>query len=360
VKNHPTRKVLMACVVSLAVSSCAYAATNGSSSAFGESVLLKILPALGSPVQISSGPLPSVAGAASPPYSSTNQVASADVALGLLLSGGLRTGLLTVNAASNIPNSNSASANSTVNNSQATLGGLVGLTADVIQSSARAAGSCGALSSTGSTVLANAKLNGATVTASAAPNTVLLDAGGVRIVLNEQIAAGNGTTDTSLTVNAIHISLDNAPLGLGLVGGDIIIAQSTASMHCTLGSADLAISKIGPATAHVGDKISFRLYTTNHGPDTATGVVVTDILPPGLTFVSADTVQIPSGNTEGSCSGTTTVTCTLGSLNPGAIWRVEIFATVNGPNIANTGTVRGNEEDPNPANNSSTATPTVN
>ncbi|HWF07970.1 MAG TPA: DUF11 domain-containing protein [Bryobacteraceae bacterium] len=244
-----------------------------------------------------------------------------------------------------------------MNNTQATLGALVGLTADVIQSSASAGGNCGALTSTGSTVLANAKLNGVTLTASAAPNTVLLDAGGIRIVLNEQIAAGNGTTDTSLTVNAIHISLTNAPIGLGLLGGDIIIAQSKASMHCTLASADLSASKEGPATAHIGDTVSYRIYTTNNGPDTATGVVVTDMLPPGLTFVSTDTLQTQGGQPVGSCSGTTTVTCTLGSLNPGAQWRVEIIATVNGPHISNTGTAHANEDDPNPANNSSTVMP---
>jgi uncharacterized repeat protein (TIGR01451 family) len=351
--------MLVVPVVLLAISSCAFAATSGSSSAFGESVVLKILPILGSPVQITSGPLASVSGEAPPSYSSTNQVASVNVLLGLLLSGGLRTGLLKVDASSNLPNSNSASADATVNNTQATLGALVGLTADVIQSSASASGNCGTLTSTGSTVLANAKLNGVTVSASAAPNTVLLNAGGIRIVLNEQIAAGNGTTDTSLTVNAIHISLTNAPIGLGLLGGDIIIAQSKASMHCTLGSADLAAQKDGPATAHIGDTVSYRVYTTNLGPDTATDVVVTDVLPPGLTFVSTDTLQTQGGQPLGSCSGTTTVTCTLPSLSAGAVWRVEIFAKVNGTNIANTGTVHANEDDPNPGNNSSTVTPIV-
>ena len=44
---------------------------------------------------------------------------------------------------------------------------------------------------------------------------------------------------------------------------------------------------VSDATPNVGDKITFTVTLTNQGADTATGVQVTDLLPAGLTFVSA-------------------------------------------------------------------------
>ena len=53
--------------------------------------------------------------------------------------------------------------------------------------------------------------------------------------------------------------------------------------------ADLAVTKtVSDATPNVGDQITFTVTLTNSGPDAATGVQVTDLLPAGLTFVSAD------------------------------------------------------------------------
>jgi len=80
----------------------ARAQNQAGSSAFAESVSLQVLPLLGSPVQVSSGPLPAVAGSAPPAYNLTGELASIRVAapaLGTLL----ETDLLTVDAASTEP-----------------------------------------------------------------------------------------------------------------------------------------------------------------------------------------------------------------------------------------------------------------
>jgi uncharacterized repeat protein (TIGR01451 family) len=116
-------------------------------------------------------------------------------------------------------------------------------------------------------------------------------------------------------------------------------------------SADLAIVKTGPATQPVEEtSFDYTLVVTNNGPSTATGVVVSDPLPSNFTLGTATP-------TQGSCSGTTTVTCNLGTILNGATATITIHGTGHVAGVmANTATVSGNETDPVPANNSSTAT----
>lgn len=64
------------------------------------------------------------------------------------------------------------------------------------------------------------------IDANAAPNTVLLDLLGIKIILNEQIEDIVGNTAT-MTVNAIHISITGTAQ---IVGADIIIGHSSAMM----------------------------------------------------------------------------------------------------------------------------------
>ena len=79
--------------------------------------------------------------------------------------------------------------------------------------------------STGSTQLVNARVLGTPVTSTPGPNTVALDIPGVaRVVLNEQTVS-NSPGNTSITVNAVHVTLlPGTPLQQ-----DIILAQSRCS-----------------------------------------------------------------------------------------------------------------------------------
>ncbi len=119
---------------------------------------------------------------------------------------------------------------------------------------------------------------------------------------------------------------------------------------------DLAIAKLASATSvRVGEEVRFTLAVSNAGPGDATGVKVTDTLPDGLQFVSAQ----PS---QGSCSGTTTITCDLGMISADQNEDVVIRATATRTgDFTNTATVEsdGNFPEPNTANNTASARVTV-
>ena len=107
---------------------------------------------------------------------------------------------------------------------------------------------------------------------------------------------------------------------------------------------DLSILKtVDNSSAVPGSNVVFTLRVTNNGPASATGVVVTDLLPAGYTLVSA----VPSA---GSWSNPL---WTIGTLTNGASVTLRLTARVNasGPYL-NTALVEGNETDPQPGNNS--------
>jgi len=119
--------------------------------------------------------------------------------------------------------------------------------------------------------------------------------------------------------------------------------------------ADLSVTKTdAPDPVAAGDFLNYTITVTNNGADFATGVAVSDAVPAGATFVSAT----PS---QGNCSGVTTVNCQLGTLFPGASATVILTVTPDAAGtLTNTATVSGTQPDPNTANNSATATTTVN
>ena len=82
--------------------------------------------------------------------------------------------------------------------------------------------------------------------------------------------------------------------------------------------ADLSVVNIGPAWAYAGGTIHYLVTVTNAGPEAATNVAFTDALPAGATLLSAT----PS---QGTCAGTTTVTCTLGTIDNGSSAAIDLM-----------------------------------
>ena len=130
--------------------------------------------------------------------------------------------------------------------------------------------------------------------------------------------------------------------------------QGTINNDDVVGSADLSLLESGAATAPASTNVVYTITAANNGPTGATAVTITDVLPAGTSFVSAQTSQ-------GSCSGTTTVTCALGALTNGGVATVTLTITMPAAAglITNTATVTAAENDPTPANNSSSAPTTV-
>ncbi|MBT8212231.1 MAG: DUF11 domain-containing protein, partial [Acidimicrobiia bacterium] len=79
------------------------------------------------------------------------------------------------------------------------------------------------------------------------------------------------------------------------------------------------VKSVSPAAVTVGDSTTFTVTVTNQGPDAATGVVVTDTLPSGVTFVSS---------TAGSESGGV-ITVPVGALAVGAQSTFSVTVTVD-------------------------------
>ncbi len=111
-------------------------------------------------------------------------------------------------------------------------------------------------------------------------------------------------------------------------------------------SVDLAITKTTTVSSLlVGQTFDYTLVVTNNGPATASGVLVTDPLPPTFTLVSAT-------STQGTCSGTTTVICSVGTMLNGATVTITLRGSANAAGtLSNSATVSSNETESVVSNN---------
>jgi uncharacterized repeat protein (TIGR01451 family) len=93
-----------------------------------------------------------------------------------------------------------------------------------------------------------------------------------------------------------------------------------------------------PSNPKQDENITFIITVINGGNETATGVVLTDVLPSGFNLVSIEALD------GGECDANT-VTCTLPDLTPGATAKVKRVVSNSDANksVANTATVISNE-----------------
>jgi uncharacterized repeat protein (TIGR01451 family) len=185
--------------------------------------------------------------------------------------------------------------------------------------------------------------SGGTVSCSIAS---LLSGASATFTLAVQVAIAAPAGPLSNTASVTTSSVDPTP------GNN----SSTATTTVTAApAADLSITKTAGAPPFgTGRDLAYTIVVGNAGPASAASAVLTDVLPAGTTFVSAT----PS---QGSCSGTATVTCALGTIASGGSATITLHVTLPstpGP-VSNTATITSANPDPNPANNTSTATVSV-
>lgn len=141
-----------------------------------------------------------------------------------------------------------------------------------------------------------------------------------------------------------------ALIGLGILSPALALGITAGGE----GQADLIIIKTGDESAPRGGSITYTIVVGNDGPDTSTGVVVTDVIPANTTYVNA----VVSQGTVGFASNT--VTANLGNIAFTESASVTITVSVNNDTprdttISNTATVTSDTTDPVSENNSSTA-----
>jgi uncharacterized repeat protein (TIGR01451 family)/fimbrial isopeptide formation D2 family protein len=119
-------------------------------------------------------------------------------------------------------------------------------------------------------------------------------------------------------------------------------------------AAELGVTKSAPATVDAGAEIPYALEVTNNGPSPATGVTLTDTLPVGVEFVSAD---------AGCTHAAGVVTCAVGDLavSESRSYTVTVEAphALGSQTLTNSVVVDGNEGDLVTTNDSAQATTTV-
>ncbi len=152
-------------------------------------------------------------------------------------------------------------------------------------------------------------------------NMTLLSMGSSNAVMSCSLATGVCTIPViaageQAVIDLVAKAASNAVAGPATNSADAVCRSAAPLYTCTgatgaaavtiIQSADLAVDKTGPLTVTVADAFSYTVTVYNNGPSDATGVVVTDTLPPGVSFGSA------SGATCAATGGV--VTCSLPTL----------------------------------------------
>ncbi len=185
----------------------------------------------------------------------------------------------------------------------------------------------------------------------------------VPVFFTGAVITGSGTISVSgntitIMVNSLaagatfsaSVSMTPTPLAPG--SASLSIGGSSATINI-VNQADLSITKSGPQTALANSNITYLITASNAGPSPAMGATITDVIPANTSFVSAT----PS---QGSCSGTATVTCSMGTINSGGAATVTLVLQVNaGGVVSNTASVASTTPDPNLANNTSAPAQTL-
>ncbi len=211
---------------------------------------------------------------------------------------------------------------------------------------------------------------------SASPVTVQYATAGVSAAAGSDYVSTSGTLmfNPGITTQPINVTVNgdtdfeaNETFNINLTspsGATVSDGQGVGTINnddAAPPSANLSITKTdSPDPVPSGNNVTYTLIVTNHGPDTAQSVVVTDNLPVSLTFVSC------SSTASGVCDGSgNNRTISFTSIANGGTATIALVATVNsstsgGTVISNTASVTSTTVDSDNTNNSVIETTFVN
>jgi uncharacterized repeat protein (TIGR01451 family) len=171
------------------------------------------------------------------------------------------------------------------------------------------------------------------------------------------LAAGASTSVTIVvTPTAIGNLTDTATTSMDQTDptppdNTLILPTTVYTLVAVPPAPDLALSASAPGSVTVENRVTYTLTVTNNGTGDATGVMLTDSLPPGVTFVSA---------TGGVTPVNGVLTFGIGTLAAGgtASFTIVVTPTAAGT-LQNQARVRMDQTDPTPADDSIARSTTV-
>ncbi len=158
------------------------------------------------------------------------------------------------------------------------------------------------------------------------------------------VAAGSSGTVQN-TVSVVANETDPTP------GNNSSTASTTVQ---SVPGVDLNLNVSAPVTQSVGTQYAYTLTLVNQGGDPATAATVADLLPGDASFVSAVASQ-------GSCTGQSTVSCSLGAMafNATATVTITVTAPASPMTLTNAATASDPAFDPDGSDNAVTTYTTV-
>ncbi|MBI1748686.1 MAG: DUF11 domain-containing protein [Acidobacteria bacterium] len=196
---------------------------------------------------------------------------------------------------------------------------------------------------------------GVTFVSASAGGTFDATTGKVTFAIGTLASGATGSATITVHVTATSGTLTNSA-AISTSTQDSNPANNTSSCTSTVGVADVAVTKVCPATALTGSTIAYTLNYSNQGTAAAQNVTLVDTLPAGVTFVSA---TAPAGVTFTQAPGS--VTFTIGTLAAGAngTATVSVMVNVTGGDLLNTAKISTTTAETVTSNNTSTCTTSV-